>query len=316
MSNSTKISVLICTRNRPQDITWSLPAVLANDYPNFEVVLVDQSDGKETSQIVAEMPKDGPALVYIPAETRGKSLALNIGVKACTGEIIACTDDDTEMDSHWVSDVAKLFESDPKLDMTFGQVHLPKDVPPDSAVPSLYFDKYRILKLGDIFGMGANMAFRRDLYVKLDGYDDMLGPGAPLACSEDFDFTYRAQRIGAKVTAEPSLILVHRAHRTRDEWKKVMYAYGVGDAAFYLKHARCGDFWATREYVGKLLYSVARRIFGRPFGKGRGHDTYLQGLWEGIGKSWQYDVDRVQRLYHIPASATNPAGSKAIAKTH
>jgi glycosyltransferase involved in cell wall biosynthesis len=292
------VSVLICTRNRPQDIVWCLPAVLANDYPNFQVVVVDQSDGSETAGMVNKLAEGCANLVYLPTDTRGKSLALNLGVKACTGDIIACTDDDCEMQPGWIAHVASLFGSEPDLDMVFGQVHMPDNLPEDDvAVPCLYFTERRRLNKGDIFGMGANMAFRRSLYDRLFGYDDILGPGAPLACSEDFDFLYRAQRLDAKCVAEPSLVLVHRAHRTREFWERVMYAYGVGDAGFYLKHARCGDVWAGGVFGMRILKSLARGVLGKPFGRGQGQASYLRGLWSGALMSYHYGIDRAHRMY-------------------
>ena len=303
-----KISVLICTRDRPQDIVWCLPAALACDYPDYEVVLVDQSDGKETAEIAARHRKSHAKFVYIPTETRGHDLALNLGVRACSGEIIACTDDDCEMQPGWVAQVAKIYQDDPTLDIVFGQVHVPSDLPsPDLAVPSLYFKQRRELARGQIFGMGANMTFRRDLFDRINGFDDILGPGAPLACSGDFDFLYRAQLLGAKAVADPSLMLVHRAYRTQEQWDRVTYLYGMGDAAFYSKHARCGDPWAVAKLVTKLILGAVRRIIAPLLGKNP-QTSYFSGLRAGIAKSRSFRIDRLHRMYiGAPPTAANRA---------
>lgn len=296
-----KVSVVICTRNRREDIVWALPSILGNDHPDYEVIVVDQSDGEETKEIVENAAKDHPNVRYIAADKRGKSFALNLGVAAAEGEIIACTDDDTETGTGWVSRAASLFAVEPELEIVFGQVHCPKDLAdPEAFVPSIYFNERRELAKGVIFGMGANMAFRRSAFNRIGGYDEALGPGAPLACSEDHDFSYRAQVAGMRVVAEPSLTLVHRAHRSSRQWKRVTFLYGFGDAAFYGKHARCGDSWAMGQVARRLVGEPAR-AFINPVFRGRPvKDAYLQGFFTGFWKSCGVPVDRHTRLYVLP----------------
>ena len=70
-SPAPKISVIICTRNRPDDVAVCLPTVLACLQGDWEVVLVDQSDNAETRRIAESLAADCPALVYLPTETVG-----------------------------------------------------------------------------------------------------------------------------------------------------------------------------------------------------------------------------------------------------
>jgi glycosyltransferase involved in cell wall biosynthesis len=296
------VSVLVCTRNRPQDIVWALPSILGNTHPNYEVIVVDQSDGCETTAIVEPYKETHPHLRYIHSTTRGLSPARNLAMSMARAEIIAFTDDDCETGCDWVTQIADYFAREADADLLFGQVLMPADAEKEGlSVPCLYFETSRRLRVGEIFGMGANMAFRRSLLKKIGGYDNILGPGAPLACAYDYDFSYRAQRAGASVVAEPTITLVHRATRTREQWNKVSYLYGIGDAAFYTKHARCGDLWAARMLSYKLAQAAARTVV-KSVRKQPNNSQYLHGFCKGIWESYRYPIDRAMRLYRTPAA--------------
>ena len=309
MTKMPKASVLICTRNRPQDLALALPTVLANDYSGYEVIVVDQSDGRETADVVCAYLDAHPNLRYVSTETRGLSNARNLAVSLSQGEIIAFTDDDCESPPDWISGIVGVFADNPDFSLIFGQVHMsPEHSGKDVSVPCLYFDKRRTLKRGEIFGMGANMAFRRSAWQRVGIYDAALGSGAIFPGGEDFDFSYRAQRLGLIVAAEPSVVLVHRAFRIKDHWQGVMRSYGAGDAAFYAKHARCGDGWAAAALLSRLAQAGVRAAAKALLCRRTNNDLpYLQGFLTGLGRSFRIPVDRQTRFYRPAEAASKPA---------
>ena len=305
MNIPPKVSVLICTRNRPQDLALALPTVLANDYLDYEVIVVDQSDGRETADVVLSHQNLHPRLRYVPTETRGLSAARNLAVGLTQGEIIAFTDDDCEAPIDWVTGIVRVFAENPEFGLIFGQVHMsPEHAGLDVTVPCLYLDTRRVLTRGEVFGMGANMAFRRSAWERVGIYDTALGAGGVFPGGEDFDFSYRAQRLGLMTVAEPSVVLVHRAFRTEDRWRAVMRSYGTGDAAFYAKHARCGDGWAARVLFARIVRTGLRAATKALLRRRPNNDLcYLQGLVAGLWRSLGTPVDRRTCFYR-------PAGTK------
>lgn len=299
-----KLSVLICTRNRPDDIRWALPSVLSNQGADYEVVVVDQSDGDDTVQIVRHFQASHPHLRFYPTATRGLSRARNLAIRQAVGDVLLFTDDDCETGTGWVARAAALFEEDPALDLVFGQVRQPEGITdPTLAVPCLHFDARRVLEHGAIFGMGANMAFRRRLVERIGLYDECLGAGEALAGGEDFDFSYRAQKAGMSVVADPTLVLTHRATRTPAQWKHVNFSYGTGDAGFYAKHVRLGDPWARRHLAHSLLRALARGVAKAILCRRPNNDwTYLTGLRQGLWDSRAYAIDKETLLYARPQS--------------
>lgn len=309
MPNSTRpfISIIICTRNRPTDIALCLPTVLACRYPNYEVILVDQSTNDQTAEQVRGMLADHPNLHYFPTTTVGKTNALNIALDKAQGEILAFTDDDCEIPEEWLEAIEGHFHADEKVDVIFGQVFPSpalKDIE-NICVPSWMFTEERLLRKDDTCGMGANMAMRRRALACLPegaAFDGLLGPGVKFPAGEEGDFSYRLRCGGATAALRPSLFLYHRAYRTPADWEKIMYGYGVGDAAFLTKHVRCGDYRALSILARKLCFSSLRSGIKLLIRRSTS-EPYVKGLWQGIRESRRLAIDCKTRLYVLPEAA-------------
>jgi hypothetical protein len=90
----------------------------------------------------------------------------------------------------------------------------------------------------DAIGHGANMAWRRSALRAIGGFDEEMGPGAPLRAAEDADVFWRALRAGFVGRFDPAAIVVHRQWRTRAAALRTSYAYGIGGGALAVKQAR------------------------------------------------------------------------------
>lgn len=296
------ISVLIATRNRPEDLIPCLRSLLAMDYPDFEVVVLDQSTTDASAKQVCAEFGDDKRLRYLPSETTGKSVAMNLLIAAARGEIFACSDDDCEMPADWLRNIVRVFEEVPEADIVFGQVFAGFFGTPDEPAhtPAMNIEARRFLKPGEIAGMGANMAMRRSVTERTGKFDEMLGPGTKMHAAEEGDFIYRAQKAGVRILLEPSVTLVHRAWRSGAEWNRVLFCYGTGDAALALKHVRCWDWRMIRPLFGRYGYIFARLCYRLVCREKHQEEHYLRGYWNGIKISLRTRVDRRARLYLAP----------------
>lgn len=303
MTTPYLVSVVMCTRNRPDLIGTAVASVLANDYPSFELVVVDQSDDDRTGATVRALEATHPNLRYVHTPIAGLSRAYNIGVRATNGPLLAFTDDDCVAPKGWLASIARAFSNDPEADMLYGQVLLPdrlRDRP--EQVPTLGISAPARLSRRDgfrIYGMGANFGLRRRLFDRIGGFDEILGGGAPLRSSQDFDFQYRAYRAGAIILLRPEVTVDHYGVRLPDQWPSTYRAYGMGDGAFYFKHVRCGDLAALRMLTARLAWLTAREALNGIRRK-NSLGTYLRGYFSGIRASLAYRVDRGTRLYVAP----------------
>jgi len=304
LSNSAarrRVSAVICTRNRPDMIRQAVTSVLANDHPDFDLTVIDQSTTDETRQAIADLVDSDSRLVYVHTVEAGLSRAYNTGVGRTTGDVLAFTDDDCIAPTDWLSTIVAAFEADDEADLMYGQV-VPARLDDDSAVltPLLAIEQPERLGRGHgfrVFGMGANFAARRRLFDRIGGFDEILGGGGPLKSSQDYDLAYRAYKAGSVIALRPEVAIRHDGRREHADWPALLKNYGIGDGAFYAKHVRCRDpyaLWllARRWGVGSAKF-VAKWVLRRKPEEG----PYLVGILTGIANSFKFRVDRHARLY-------------------
>jgi len=274
--------------------------VLANTHPSFDLLVVDQSDDDRTGAVVRELAVDHPNLRYLHTSTPGLSRAYNIGIRETQGELLAFTDDDCIAPPAWISAIEAAFAEAPDAEMLYGQVMLPRSLEdcPDE-VPTLEIKAPQRLSRQDgfrIYGMGANFAARRGLFNRIGGFDEVLGGGGPLKSSQDFDFQYRAYVAGAVVLLRPDVKVDHYGVRNPSQWQSTLRSYGFGDGAFYSKHVRCGDLYATSLFVRRLGRIAAREALNGVRRK-PSMAPYLWSAFAGMREGLRFPVNRRARLY-------------------
>lgn len=302
----TAVSVVIPTRGRPDLIGRSVRAVLANDHPDFDVVVVDQSDDDRTGEIVRSIAAGDARLRFVHTQPPGLSRAYNLGVRLTTAPILAFTDDDCVASTNWISSVARAFDGDPAAEMLYGTVALPRELARSAGqVPILPIARAERLDRRNgfrIYGMGANYALRRSLFDRVGGFDEILGGGGPLRSSQDFDFQFRAYRAGAVVLLRPEIVVDHYGLRTPEQWPATLRAYCIGNAAFYVKHIRCGDGVAAARLGRSILQLVVRQVRHLVDRSRPSQADHLRAYFDGARESLRYPIDRVRRLY-LPRDA-------------
>jgi GT2 family glycosyltransferase len=301
-----KISVIICTRDRPDTIGQALESVCQCDFDSFDVHVMDQSTNTQTRDIVQALAAryaNKCEVSYHFLEKAGLSRAYNAGVRVSSAEIVACTDDDVIVPSPWLSEIERAFDADPHAGLLYGQVLIPESLVQAEKdgliVPSLPIARRERLHKRNfkVFGMGANMAMRRSAHAQVGGFDEALGGGGPLRSSQDFDFAYRVNRAGMAIMLVPDVKVDHYGTRTADQWPTTLIAYGIGDGAFYAKHIRCGDLFALYLFGKVLVRQSARHAKSMVLNRTFGRDNYTLNLFNGIRMASKFGIDRELRLY-------------------
>lgn len=296
-----RLTAVICTRNRPDLIGGAVASVLANDHPDFELVVVDQSDSDATHAVIAGLLKAHANFRYVHTTRVGLSAAYNTAIARGTGEILAFTDDDCVAPNDWLRQIEAAFAREPDADLLYGQVLMPAElrgVP--GVVPEFWIAAPRRISRRDgviaTHGMGANFAARRRLFERIGGFDEVLGGGGPLRSAQDLDLQYRVYRAGLVTLLAPDVKVDHYGLRSAADWPKTLVAYGVGDGGFYMKHVRCGDLYATwllvRKLAGQGSRELAKAILRRP------HNVrYVLGILHGLRDSFRFRIDHRRRIY-------------------
>ena len=153
------VTVLVATRNRPNELKRCLQSILVSSYPSFRLMVVDQSDNDDALRACAAIT-DG-RLEYVRDRGTGLSRARNVGIGAITSGIIAMTDDDCVVATDWLERLVALFRDNAECMLAFGNfVAAPHDWRREF-IPSAVFDRpathsgrhYRFLD----HGCGGNM---------------------------------------------------------------------------------------------------------------------------------------------------------------
>jgi GT2 family glycosyltransferase len=304
------VSVIICTRNRPQSFGRSLTSVLQHRPTGCEVIVIDQSDDDRTLATYQSATSGAVGVTYVQSQPRGASAARNEGAARAAGELLLFTDDDCTVEAGWVPAWRGAFLSDPNFVIGFGKVScLPYD---QTRGYIAEFNPAEGTHGRDIFrkgaghiGMGANMAIRRAAWHDVGGFDEGLGPGTRYHGGDDLDMAYRLSRSGYGIRHLGAARVWHHGYRPGAMASRLMQGYVGGIAAMYIKHLRCGDIFAgrlilveTRLHLGKV--SRCLRLGIRPIGI-RGLVAYVRGLLSG----WRHPIDRRHRLYvaEVPSRA-------------
>lgn len=244
MLTEADLSIVVCTRERPEMLRDALASIVANSDPATEVIVVDSASTTSATREVAL----AAGCRYVRSDIKGLSIARNLGLRTAEREIVVYTDDDCLAAVGWLKVLPAHFDR-PEVGSVSGLMR--HDGNSSAAPPAR---EYRTTVQGLDSGHGAIMAFRRDLAVSLGGFDDVLGAGRELAGAEDLDMFCRVLAAGSTVVNDPACEVIHMNTREGEDYRRLLRGYGLGLGALANKWLR------LRLRVGLAL---SARIFGR-----------------------------------------------------
>jgi glycosyltransferase involved in cell wall biosynthesis len=213
--NISSISVLICTFNRAALLRETLAALQEMDAPeacSVEIIVVDNNSNDDTPAVVAEsIHRARFPVIRVHERQQGKSFALNAGLAAASGDVLALTDDDVLPATDWIVRIVQAFRSR-DVTFVFGKV-LPRWQslpPPELLTPAAQaiWGPLAIVDYGDEptdytptrsgrLPIGANLSFLRSVVVSIGGWRTDLGKvNNTLICGEDHEIFMRFRRGG------------------------------------------------------------------------------------------------------------------------
>ncbi len=238
---------------RPAELRRCLERLQMLDYPDYEVIVVDN---RPADAEVVDLT--GARVIREPRP--GASAARNRGFAEATGDIVAFTDDDAEVERGWLRALAERFVQDPGVAAVTGLV-VPREletpaqlwfeqsgrIPNRSAMPVTFerFRGFRVVRRGieddsesvrSIYAtgelaLGGNMAVRATVLRATGGFDEALGPGTPTCAGEDPALILQLLTRGYRLAYEPSAIVRHPHRATLKELERQIHDYGVGFTA-------------------------------------------------------------------------------------
>jgi O-antigen biosynthesis protein len=259
-----RMSVIVCVYNGEQTIRDCCEGLLELDYPDYEVIIVDDGSTDRTAELASEYP-----FQLIRTQNHGLSSARNTGLEAATGQIVAYTDGDARPDPHWLMYLAAGFQKTAHVGIGGWNLGPNGDGWIADCVTNAPGGPVHVL-LSDSEAEhipGCSMAFRKDALAAIGGFDPQFR-----AAGDDVDVCWRLQQRGWTLGFEPgAMVWHHHRNSVRAYWRQQL-GYGRAEAMLERK-------WPEKyNAIGHLTWT------GRLYGKGltlplgRGGRIY-HGIW-------------------------------------
>jgi len=261
-----KVSVVVASYNGARTLETCLASLGRLNYPDYEVILVDDGSTDSSCRIAS----DHPRVRYIHQENKGLSVARNTGINAAQGEVVAFTDSDCRADEDWLHYlIGDLLSSD------FAGIGGHNFLPPED---SLVAAAVMVSPGGPAHVMlndreaehipGCNMAFYKWALDEIAGFDPIYRKAG-----DDVDVCWRLQQCGHRIGFSPAGFVWHYRRSTVKAYLKQQTGYGEAEALLLSKHPEYfnssgASIWRGRIYSPSNMGVVVRRsvIYHGPFG--------------------------------------------------
>lgn len=180
VANTPPASIIICARNEDDNLTEFLPRIFEQDYPEFEVVVVNDCSFDLTGDVLKEFAKKHANLKIVTIKedeyySHGKKVALMMGIKGASHEHLLLTDADCKPNSNqWLRNMVQHFTGETEIVLGYGAYEkqkgfLNKIIRFDTFMIALQFLSFALARK-TYMGTGRNLAYKKSLFFKMKGF--------------------------------------------------------------------------------------------------------------------------------------------------
>jgi cellulose synthase/poly-beta-1,6-N-acetylglucosamine synthase-like glycosyltransferase/peptidoglycan/xylan/chitin deacetylase (PgdA/CDA1 family)/spore germination protein YaaH len=258
------VSVIVPAYNEELVIGKTIRSLLASDYANYEIVVVDDGSLDNTSKVVQQEFGDNEHVKLLTVENAGKAAALNIGLKHSRGDVIVALDADTLFATQTIGALAHRFY-DPALGAIAGNAKVGNRINIVTRWQALEYitsqnmDRRAFASLNCITVVpGAVGAWRKDLLEKVGGF-------ASDTLAEDQDLTLQIRRLGYKIGYEETAIAWTEAPDNLKTLAKQRFRWAYGtlqcmwkhlDALFRPRYGTLGFIAMPNVWIFQILFPL------------------------------------------------------------
>jgi len=251
------VSIVICAKNEYHNLKDNLPSILNQDYPDFEVVIVNDASDDETIFLLQDLEREYKHLKVVNITQdlnffKGKKFPLSLGIKSAKNELLLLTDADCIPSSpNWIREMAANFDSKTEIVLGYGPYEMKNSllnmmIRYETIMTAVQYFSYALAGM-PYMGVGRNLAYRKSLFIKHKGFISHY----TIKSGDDDLFVNKA------ATSKNTRIEIHPESYTVSPAKNIFRDW------WYQKrrHLSTGKYYNTKHKIALGLYSLNLFLF-------------------------------------------------------
>jgi len=285
------MSVVICAHNSAATLDECLRHTCALDYPELEVIVVDDGSRDASAKIVARYPE--VRLVQIPHS--GLAAARNEGLRAATGDLIAYLDSDAFPAPEWPYYLALGLDSHDVGGVGGPNLPPPDDPPAAQAVARSPGGPVHVLISDDRAEHvpGCNMAFWKIVLTEVGGFDPVYR-----AAGDDVDLCWKVVDLEWHIGFHPAAVVWHHRRGGLRPYLRQQHMYGQSEALVEARHPDRFTATGTARWRGRIYNSLVPAVRSQRIYRG----VYGAAAYQSVYQAGGHALDLVHQV-GVPLSA-------------
>jgi GT2 family glycosyltransferase len=281
LAKTPSVSVIVCSYNGGKTLAACLDSLGRLNYPNYEVILVDDGSTDDTAYVAAQFPW----VRYIQQSNHGLSHARNTGAAAATAEVLAYTDSDCMADADWLYYLIGTLTSGDYAGVGGPNITPPSENWIQACVAAAPGGPSHVLLTDTVAEHipGCNMAFYKWAFENIGGFDPEYRKAG-----DDVDFCWRVQQAGCVIAFSPTAMVWHHRRFTLRAFFKQQDGYGEAESLLRFKHLIFFGPTGTAKWRGQI-YGAPRFswFLNRPIVY---HGVFGEGFFQSIYPTPQSEI--------------------------
>lgn len=245
------VSIIICAHNEQENLKAYLPGILEQDYPNFEVIVVNDCSGDDTKWVLKEFTEQYAHLKIVEIKEHiqlkhSKKFALTMGIKGAQHPYLLMTDADCQPNgSNWLREMAGSFQENKEIVLGYSPYFkfpgfLNRLIRFETSHTAMSYLSYALK--GDAYmGVGRNLAYKKDLFFSAKGFTEHMHIKSG---DDDLFVNANAKKHNVEINIHPDAFVYSDPKRT---WK-----------SYYKQKARHSG--ASTLYKGRHKYMLGTQL--------------------------------------------------------
>ena len=246
------VSIIVVNFNGKELLKPCLKSLLTTNYPNFEIIVVDNASTDGSVESIKKLPGSCPYIKIVEnRENLGHAEGCNIGARVAKGRYLVFLDSDTELKAEdWLWELVRVMESDESIGLAQAKVVLAKDkrrldyvctaIDALGTWAATYGLKEDELKENfEVLAASSGCCIvGREVFNEAGGFDSDY-----FIYDDDTDLSLRSRLLGYKILLVPSAVIVHRGSVLRGINKRTVYHSAKNRMRTMLKNYELINLW-------------------------------------------------------------------------